>query len=87
MYYEFMRDDYPTCIGTDARFSVIIKNKSLSPNVRTYSFRYRINLTSSKMFEIAEWCDENIKDNYLIGCATSGFKNKLDAMAFKMRWL
>lgn len=86
MYYEFIYKDYPTCNCGEEKLSVILKNESSSPSAYEYSFRFAMRLTCKEMFEIAEWCDENIKDGYLVGCATSGFENKLDAMAFRLRW-
>lgn len=86
MYYEFMRDDYPTCKCTEGLASVILKNRSLPANVINYTFQLSFRLTSSEMFKIAEWCDENLKDDYLVGNRVSGFEDKADALAFKLRW-
>lgn len=88
MYYEVMRENYPCCRSPGGLASVILKNRSsLSANVNRYTFRFNICLTSSKMFKVAEWCDENLKDDYLVGNCVSGFEHKSDAMAFKLRWL
>lgn len=82
-----MRDNYPSCKWEGGRASVILKNRLLSAHVGNYTFRLEVCLNSSEMFKIAEWCDENLKDDYLVGNCVSGFEDISDALAFKLRWL
>ena len=82
-----MRHNYPSCRWEGGLASVILKNGSLSAHVGDYTFRLSVYLTSSKIFKVAEWCDENLKDDYLVGNYVSGFEDKSDALAFKLRWL
>lgn len=83
-----MRHNYPSCRWEGGLASVILKNRSsLSAHVGNYTFQLYICLTSSEMFKVAEWCDENLKDDYLVGNCISGFEDKSDALAFKLRWL
>lgn len=84
MYYDMIREDYPVCGNV---FYIILKDKSLSRSVEDYAFWFIKKLNSKEMFEVAEWCDENIKDDYLIGKTASGFKEEHDAMAFRLRWI
>lgn len=85
MYYEEMHEGLPMC---RSRFYVILKDKSLSANFEDYEFWFNFDkeLNCKEIFEIAEWCDENLEDNYLVGINTSGFEHKTDAMAFRLRW-
>lgn len=84
MYYENMRYDLPIC---EERFYIILKDKSLSCIVEDYAFWFRKKLNSKEIFEVAEWCDENLKNDYLVGVNASGFEYKPDAMAFRLRWI
>lgn len=87
MYYEYLCRDYPTCNTEHDNFTVIVKEELSAFNVSFYSFQFTIALDATEMFKIAKWCDENLKDNYLVGCIRSGFENKEDAMAFRLRWI
>lgn len=79
-----IREGYPVC---DNIFYIILKDALLSREVEEYSFYFLKRLDSKEIFKVAEWCDENIKDDYLIGKTASGFKDEHDAMAFRLRWL
>lgn len=83
MYYKKMIDDYPLC---GDKTYIILKDKSLSVEVRDYSFWFEKKLSGKKIFEAAKWCDENLKGDYLVGKDASGFNNEYDAMAFRLRW-
>lgn len=78
-----IQEDYPICSSI---YNIILKDKSLSCHVVEYSFWFRKKLNSKEIFKVAEWCDENLKDDYLVGVNASGFEDELDAMAFKLRW-
>lgn len=80
-----MRDGFPIC---EDEYYVILKDKSLPCNVEEYSFWFDFDkeLNCKEIFEIAKWCDENLKNDYLVGVNTSGFEYKSDAMAFRLRW-
>ncbi len=39
------------------------------------------------MVQVGEWCDENLKEGWIIGQQHCGFYDANDAVAFKMRWL
>lgn len=86
MYHEFIDNGFPVCRWEGGLASVILKNGSLSAHVGNYTFQLNIGLTSSEMFKVAEWCDENLKDDYLVGNCVSGFEDKSDVLAFKLRW-
>ena len=49
-------------------------------------FQFHENIGPS-MKEVAQWCEDNLKDGWLVGVSTSAFYNKNDAMAFKLRWV
>lgn len=83
MYYDTIHENYPICSRI---YNIILKDKSLSCSVMEYSFWFRKILNSKEIFEAAEWCDENLKDDYLVGRNASGFNNEYDAMAFRLRW-
>ena len=94
MYY----DEFERGRITYKTASVIVKNDGLSHNVSEYEFivlwQYGDNctimdsrVTPDIMFQAAEWCDNNLKDDWLIGCDTNGFQLEEDAVAFKLAWL
>ena len=83
MYYDTIFENYPICSSI---YNIILKDKSLSCCVAEYSFWVSNRLNSKEIFEVAEWCDENLKDDYLVGKNASGFEDEFDAMAFKLRW-
>jgi len=83
MYYDTISENYPICSRI---YSIILKDKSLSCHVVEYSFWFPKRLSSKEMFQVAEWCDENLKDDYLVGVNASGFEDESDAMAFRLRW-
>ncbi len=87
MYYEYIVDDYPVCREENQTWYIILKDESLPRYVFGYSFQFNILLNSEEIFKVAEWCDENLKDSYLVGSNTSGFVNEGDATAFKLRWM
>ena len=39
------------------------------------------------MVEIGQWCDDNLKEGWIVGTSQCGFYNEEDALAFKLRWL
>lgn len=86
MYYKRIDSDdgYPVCGDATA---VILKRKSLSRDFNDFLFQINKRLDGKKMLEAAEWCDKNLKDDYLVGKDISGFKNEHDAIAFKLRWM
>lgn len=83
MYYEKIVSGYPIC---GDRTHIVLKDKSLSIEVYDYPFWFDKKLSGKKMLGAAKWCDENLKDDYLIGKDASGFKDEHDAMAFRLRW-
>lgn len=87
MYYEKIVCGYPVCSNLGSEIYVILKDKSLPVDTNKYSFLLRKIINGKKMLEVAQWCDENLKDDYLVGKDTSGFKDEADAMAFKLRWV
>ncbi len=88
MYYEYIDDtDYPVCREKGRKWYIILKDKSLPHHVYGYSFQFDVLLNSEEMFKAAEWCDENLKKDYLVGSNTSGFVDEEDAVAFKLRWM
>lgn len=88
MYYEYIDDDdYPVCREKSRKWYIILKDKSSPHHVYEYLFHFNVFLNSEEIFKIAEWCDENLKEDYLIGSNISGFVNESDAIAFKLRWL
>lgn len=84
MYYRCIYNGYPVC---GEQTNVILKNKIQSSYVYAYLIQIIKELSCDEMIEIAEWCDNNLRDNYLIGRHVSGFECILDAIAFKLRWL
>ncbi len=84
MYYEtidskgYPRTGFP---------SVILKECGLNDDAHSYNFVFSVVLSPDEMFEAAKWCEKNINGIWLIGSSHSGFNIKLDAMAFKLRWL
>ena len=89
MYYEYIDDDdYPVCRCRERsrKWFIILKDKSLPHHVYGYSFQLDILLDGEEMFKVARWCDENLKEDYLVGSNTSGFVDEVDATAFKLRW-
>ncbi len=87
MYYEYIDDDdYPVCREKSRKWFIILKDKSLPHYAYGYLFHLDILLNGKEMFKVAKWCDENLKEDYLVGSNTSGFVDEVDATAFKLRW-
>ena len=78
-----IQEDYPICSSI---YYIILKDKSLSCNVKGYPFWFSKRLNSKEIFKVAEWFDENLKDDQLVGVNASGFEDEFGAMAFKLRW-
>lgn len=87
MYYEKIVSGYPVCSDDRNDVCIILKDKFLSIDADKYPFLLDKIINAKKMFEVAQWCDENLKDDYLVGKDASGFENGYDAMAFKLRWV
>ncbi len=87
MYYQYIRNDYPSYDTKEETYTILVRDELSSPDASTYSFQFTIEFTATEMFEVCKWCDENMKDDFLIGIINSGFENIEDAMAFKLRWL
>ena len=68
---------------------VIIKRKTLSVDIEYYDYQLRWDefLLKPMMLSIAEWCEENCKEDWLVGMNVSGFIDEFDFVAFKLRWL
>ena len=41
---------------------------------------------NDRVYQLAEWCNENLNDDWIIHNSHSRFTNESDAMAFKLRW-
>ena len=92
MYYERIDGcNYPTC-GYRA---VILKRQGLPEEIQSYHFMVDwrkqnngiYNITQEKIFTIANWCDENLDGDWLIGANSNGFELEDDVVKFKLRWL
>ena len=84
MYYEHISSNGYPVIGI---FSVIVKDILVSAESGSYKFGMHVGFDNKEIFKAAKWCQENIKDDWVVGSNHSGFNNKDDAFAFKMRWM
>lgn len=83
MYYEHISGNgYPVI----SNFSVIVKDILTNANSSNYKFGMYVRFDNKEIFVAAKWCEENLKDYWVIGSNHSGFNNEKDAFAFKMRW-
>ena len=95
---KFNRDKKPessTVNDYDYKEYAIISKKYASriifvyPYVLDYPFvliTYRKPKDNKKLHEIASWCEENLKYDWMVGVSKAGFNDEMDATAFKLRW-
>ena len=43
-------------------------------------------MDKKRIWDLAQWCDENINGEWFLGYAWAGLFDELDAMAFKLVW-
>ena len=43
-------------------------------------------MDKKKIWDLAQWCNENIDGEWFVGYSWVGFFDELDAMAFKLVW-
>ncbi len=84
MYYQELKQSWPLI---EKYFVVTNSNESNSeviwyPYIVPYEFK-----SPSQLFNVAEWADDNCKEDWLIGRFTSAFMSEEDALLFKLTWL
>jgi len=86
MYYEEVDGNLCLCgpfymvlHANDENWKALLKENSVSWNFDKDG--------DVSMIEIGEWCDENLKEEWIVSVPLCGFHSADDAMAFKMRWL
>lgn len=68
---------------------IIISNKNNPVEIESgvYKYKFEIDLcVDEELRKVADWCEENCNDEWLVGCSISGFFDECDAMAFKLWW-
>ena len=83
MYYE---------ISNNNEYIILSNNRCpLDYNNSFYGYYMGLRLEpcveTGNMYRVAEWCEENCSNNWLVGKSLSAFVDETDAMAFKLRWL
>lgn len=84
MYCEFIDEEGWPLLGEN---NVYVDSPRASNEIMNYMYRINKIFTSSKEMDlVASWADENCIGPWLIGCFTSGFTRKEDALLFKLIW-
>lgn len=94
MYYDGINEDgYPTISVEEDNLLADYQLAVLSENgLPTYVFnsfwvyKYRLDLCGEEILEVGKWAEENLKNEFLIGCSISGIVDEEDAILFKLTW-